>query len=70
MIVWMVWDNRDKCHYRLRWGDEVWWSERYVNPKQGWVATGTKGQDTNIYKFADGRYDTLLVELKHDSLEK
>lgn len=69
MIVWMVWDNRDKCHYRLRWGDGAMWSERYVNTNQEWVAT-TVGQDTNIYKFANGRYDTLLVELKDDSLEK
>ena len=61
MIVWMVWDDRDRCHYRLRWCDEGWVAERYMNVEQEW--TGTV-QSSDIRKFLKGKHDSLLVRIR------
>ena len=64
MIVWMVWDNRDRCNYRLKWDGENWCKERYMNVEQGWI--GTLGQDADMIKFVtgdvSGKFDELILE--------
>ena len=73
MIVWMVWDNRDRCNYRLKWDGENWRKERYVNTKQGWVETTMAvgpNKDTvkDIIRFVtgdvSGKFDDLILEPK------
>lgn len=63
MIVWMVWDDRDRCHYRLRWDEENWHTERYINADQKWAAS-SQVSNVDMRKFIKGSLDTLLTELR------
>ena len=65
MIVWMVWDNRDRCHYRLRWDERGWYAERYMNSEQRWAnSVNVDSALLDIIKFVAGVDDNLLTELQ------
>lgn len=65
MIVWMVWDNRDKCHYRLRWDGEGWRAERYLSSTQGWTnSINVASTLLDVIKFVTGVDDNLLTGLQ------